>query len=152
MKKSLKILLTLGLATTMLFVIVAFSGCSPRRHPHSDPAIGRELEIRIRQDYAASRYTTRSIDSISIYRYYGTFSNASVVIFNPAATVWQIWQEIVAEIVFDTPCSGMPIRVWHAGEFYTLTQAYDNVWLTVYCLIIIAEKNDAFWYDHPFWS
>jgi len=148
MKKTFKILLTLGLAAAVLFAVMGLSGCSPRRHPSSDPAIGTELEIQIRQDFAD--LYGRPIRDVSIWRYYGTFNDASVVIMPVIAMHGMTWIETVAGIMFFTPCSVIPIRVWRAGEFYTLTEAYDNGWLTVDNLIIIANKNNEFWYGFGF--
>jgi len=147
--KRLNKVLLFGLVATMLFAVVGLSGCSPRRHPYSDPAISTELEIQIRQDYVANGFAG-SVDDIRIWRYYGTFNNASVIIMSTVAIHGLIWAEEVAGVIFFTLCRVIPIRVWRERVFYTLTEAYDYGWLTVNYLKIIADKNNDFWYSYGF--
>jgi|GEM_PF-5449347 len=112
---------------------------------HSTLLLSPEKRLQIRQDYANVR--EKSIDSISITEYYGTFNNASVVIMCDGGGIRFIpWTETVAGIVFLNPHHEVRIQVWYLGVFYTLTQAYNNGWLDVVDLQKIANRHLASFY------
>jgi len=141
--KRLNKILLFALIATMLFAVVGLSGCSPKRHRYSDPAISTELEIQIRQDFVANGFA-RSIESVVVAKYFGTFNDASIVIIGTGAASLAQWLEKVAGIEFSAPVY-VPIRAWFFGNFYTLTESHSKNRLTFEDLLAIRDMNDTFW-------
>ena len=142
MKKTIKIFLILGLAATMLFAVIGLSGCGYRRHPHSDPAIGTELEIRIRQDLlvvarenSAEKVSYSLIRYISIPRYLGTYNGYVAILLNiynlidEGAPLRSIPYEIIGQISGEGFIVSSIINlglVWKGGRFYRIHSAYEQ--------------------------
>ena len=128
------------------FSVFAFTGCGSQRHPRSDPAIGNRLEIRIRRDYVEmTRLQPSDLDLewVRILRYYGTFNRASVVTISEGAVGMDSWRATVAGISFYYPGVFLIIWVWRRGNFYSLQEAYDQNFLTVADLQVIAERHET---------
>jgi len=140
--KLARMIVTLGVAITMLFAVVAFGGCSPTRHPNSDPAIETQLEIQIRQDWVTrfSRPTAETsilLNDTFVLTYFGTYGDSVVVDISCPITIPNVLgYAIIAniKIYFHNNL----IRVWNNRSFFGLEEAYNLGLLSIENLKSIA--------------
>ena len=82
-------------------------------------------------------------DYIGVQNYYGEFNSGAIVAYmrcDCCSYVEELWTEYVGgyEINYS---NGHRIEVLYNGEFYTLTEAYENAYLTVDDIADISEKH-----------
>jgi len=121
----------------MLCAVLVLGTCDDT----SDISLSSKLELQIRQDFAY--LTGRNVCQVQVRNYYGTFNSISIVIMCYGAERMALWNETVAGIQFDTP-NWTPIQAWTKGAFYTLTQAYNNNWLDLNSMQIIASRHETY--------
>ncbi|MCL2375011.1 MAG: hypothetical protein FWC82_00575 [Firmicutes bacterium] len=136
-----KKILGIAVAIVMLFAVAGLAACELNnpytRHPNSDESIDASLENAIR-----SAFSTEPLVWY-VFRYYGTFDEASVVMMGSTENFPgdMEWKETVAGITFfygDT----RRIIVWYENYFYTLQEAFEHNILTQENLQVIANINN----------
>jgi hypothetical protein len=102
----------------------------------SSESLPKELELRIKSDWLLKIYDYRTLEligfenalnNVRIRKYFGSYDDSVVLIIN--GRVGRVWNMEVAGYNFffhDT----RGINVWNAGEFYCISEAYDNGLLT----------------------
>ena len=94
-------------------------------------------------------YWKQNLESDYVYveNYYGEFPGGAIVAMIASGGYDDaIWEETVGEITIRY-CNGNRILVLYEGEFYTLTDAYNNGYITAEDLTDIAAKHMEF---HPY--
>ena len=95
----------------------------------------------------AYRQQNSGDDSVSVENYYGEYSGGAIVAMIASGGYDDaIWEETVGEITIRY-YNGNRILVLYEGEFYTLTDAYNNGYITAEDLTDIAAKHMEF---HPY--
>src|SRR5690554_3333353 len=99
-------------------------------------------EKQIREDYLALMHTQRetdmTIDDVIILNNYGTYNGA--VVIRMLRGVYEVITTIkIAEIEFTFSNTNTAL-VWKDGQFFELSDAYENEMLTKDNLIAIAKK------------
>lgn len=86
-------------------------------------------------------------DYVYVEKYYGEFPGGAIVAMIASGGYEDaIWEETVGEITIRY-YNGNRILVLYEGEFYTLTDAYNNGYITTEDLTDIAAKHMEF---HPY--
>ena len=83
-------------------------------------------------------------DRIWVGEYYGEFESGAIVAYmycDCCAYDDALWTEYIGEYAINY-CNGHRIEVLYKGDFYTLTEAYDNGWLTDANIAEIAEMHN----------
>lgn len=103
---------------------------------------GNAQEKQIREDYLALMHTQgeteMTIDDVKILDNYGTYNGAVVIRMQRGA--YQVITTIEIDGVEFTFSDSNTALVWKDGQFFELSDAYDNEVLTKDNLISIAKK------------
>lgn len=90
----------------------------------------------------AFREKNPGVEFVSIRKYYGKFeSGAIVAMIDSGAYDEALWQEIIDDVVIQYT-DGNRIIVLYNNEFYTLTEAYDQGYITADELNVIADLHN----------
>jgi|SRR5690554_246291 hypothetical protein len=103
---------------------------------------GYTQEDQIREDYLAHIYaqgeTEMTLDDVTILNNYGTYNGAVVIRMQRGA--YQVITTIKIDGIEFTFSDSNTALVWKDGQFFELSDAYDNEVLTKDNLISIAKK------------
>jgi len=124
-----KIFLTIGIVITMIFALVALSGCENNAYPRPSLSINMELELSIRQSFATQHDI--AVDDVFVSFYYGTYENTSIVLMGSTEIVGGDTETtvVISGIEFRFPTTTIFVA-WRDGNFYSVQQSYDNGWIT----------------------
>ena len=90
--------------------------------------------------------TIPEADSVSVIHYYGEYESGAIVAMMTCSEydyTEALWDEIIDGVVIHYS-NGNRIIVLYEGEFYTLTEAYNNGYLSAEDLAVISEKHKEF--------
>lgn len=85
-------------------------------------------------------------DSVSVINYYGEYDSGAIVAMMTCSEydyTEALWDEIIDDVVIHYS-NGNRIIVLYEGEFYTLTEAYSNGYISAEDLTVINEKHKEF--------
>jgi hypothetical protein len=110
--------------------------------------LSAETETRVKQDYVSYYFSQEdgvTAGDITIHKYYGTFNEKIVLSLSTGlGPDVCVTPETIDAFTFYYNYPYYEIRVWDNGDFYTLTQAYEQNLLTYNNVKKIYAKHKKF--------
>ena len=103
----------------------------PTNQLTNDLMLEADLESMIKQDFA-DQYDGATIDDVIVNGYYGTYNDTVALKMDliGSGSITLVIDQTVAGIKFVFSDGADVMKVWRDGEFYSLSQAYDQGFLT----------------------